>query len=100
MIKVNSWVKIHKIILKSEERSNNLPSDTKNVPLEMWLKGYLLNEGNIGDIVKIKTIAGRIEEGTLVDVNPSYKHNFGDFVPEILVIDQMVKHTLFGDEYD
>ena len=48
------WVRIHKIILNADERASNLPDDTQNVPLEMWDKGFLLNnQAKIGDMVEI-----------------------------------------------
>jgi len=99
-IEKNTWVQIHKILLNPAERTANLPEDTKKVPLEMWVKGYLLSSANIGDIVIIRTRTGRIEEGTLVAVNPSYMHNFGHFAPELLKIDDIVKSAVFGSEKD
>lgn len=98
MILKNSWVQITKEILKPDERAKNLPEPTKKVPLKMWVKGYLQNDANIGDSVKIKTITGRVETGVLIEKNPSYKHNYGNFVPEILEIDKIVKSTLFGGD--
>ncbi len=98
MIRKNSWVQISKEILKPHERASNLPEPTKKVPLVMWVKGYLLEDANINDFVKIKTITGRIETGYLLMENPSYMHNYGKFVPEILEIDRIVKETLFGGE--
>lgn len=98
MIKQGSWVSIHNIVLNSDERASHLPEDTKQVPLEMWTKGYLLNDANIGDMVEIETIVGRTEKGTLLEVNPSYKHNYGEFVPEILEIGKRLKKELFEGE--
>lgn len=100
LIKKGSWVQIHRIILKPEERAPQVPADTKKVPLEMWVKGFLCHDANIGDEVEIKTITGRIETGELVTENPSFKHHFGEFVPEILKIGEIVKNELFGDEID
>ncbi|MDD3842136.1 MAG: 2-amino-4-oxopentanoate thiolase subunit OrtA [Candidatus Izemoplasmatales bacterium] len=98
MILKNSWVQIHKILLLPEERTGSLPPDTKKVPFEMWDKGFLMNDAKMGDVVKIITITGRIIEGTLIAVNPSYMHNYGTFIPEILEIDKMVKTSLFGGD--
>ena len=49
MVKKGEWVRIHKVILKAEQRTGKLPEDTKKVPLEMWTKGYLLADAQIGD---------------------------------------------------
>jgi hypothetical protein len=98
MVKKNTWVQIKKVILKPEERTGNIPEDTKKVPFLMWVKGYLLTDAEMNDEVQIKTLTGRVESGTLVKINPAYMHTYGKFVPEILRIDQMVKDSLFGGE--
>ena len=97
MAKKNDWVQIHIDVLKPEERATNIPEDTRSVPLEMWVKGRLENEtAEIGEIVTITTKTGRRVEGTLCAVNPSFKHNFGDYVPELDEIEETVKSILFG----
>ncbi len=98
MIKKGEWVRIHKIILKSTERTAKLPEDTQKVPFEMWTKGFLLADAEIGDKVEIESIIGRHETGTLIEVNPYYKHNYGKFIPELLTIDKQVKEIVFGGE--
>lgn len=99
MIKKGSWVQIKKIILNPEQRANNLPEATKKVPLLLWVKGTLLTDSEIGNLVEIKTVTGRVETGELIEVNPSYLHNYGKYMPEIQEIDRIVKSTLFGDDY-
>ena len=98
MIKKGSWVQIKKIVLNPEERASNLPEATKKVPLLLWVKGHLIEDALMNESVKVKTLTGRIEEGELVALNPSYQHTYGNFIPEILEIDQIVKSTLFGSE--
>ena len=93
----NDWVQIHIDVLKPEERAANIPEDTRLVPLEMWVKGHLINErAEIGDAVTVRTKTGREVTGTLCAVHPSYHHNFGDYVPELDEIDETVKSILFG----
>lgn len=97
--KKGDWVRIHNIVLNSEDRSPNLPEDTKKVPLEMWDKGFLLNEGaNIGDMVEVESYIGRKVEGKLVEVNPFYDHDFGKCVPELLYIGRQLRGYLEGSE--
>lgn len=98
MVKKGKWVRIHSIILKAGERAPQLPDDTSSVPLEMWVKGYLLEDCEIGEIVDVETLTGRIVRGKLIEVNPSYKHDYGDFIPEILQIGISVRKILFGGE--
>ena len=98
MAKQGDWVRIHRVILAAEERTANLPEDTKKVPFEMWVKGHLLEDGEIGDEVRIKTVSGREEHGTLIEVNPQFDVNFGNFVPEVLEMDVRLRTALFGKE--
>ena len=100
MVTKNTWVQIKRIILTPENRAKNIPIDTSICPLTMWVKGFLLENANLGDEVSVKTVTGRIEFGTLEAVHPTYHHNYGEFVPELLVIDQMVKAVLFGGDSD
>jgi hypothetical protein len=82
-----AWVQIHRRVLDPEERSGRLPRETRDVPLEMWLNGFLLEAtAEIGDEVEIETAIGRRERGTLNLVNPGYSHSFGTTVPELLHI--------------
>jgi hypothetical protein len=86
------------VILPAEERTANLPEDTKKVPFEMWVKGHLLEDGELGDQVRIRTVSGREEHGTLIEVNPQFDVNFGAFVPEVLEMDVRLRTALFGKE--
>ena len=93
-----TWVEIHDIVLKPEERTGNLPEETKKVPLEMRLKGFLLEEAMLGDRVKVRTVTGRIVEGTLLKENPVYEHGYGEtFIPELLTIGQNLRAMLEVD---
>lgn len=98
MIKKGEWVRIHKNILEPSERAPQVPDDTKLCPLEMWDKGYLQVDAEMGDEVEIETVTGRKETGTLIEVNPYYEHDFGTFVPELLVIDKQVRDIVFGGD--
>lgn len=98
MIEKGTYVLIHRIVLEPEERAPQVPDDTKQVPLEMWVKGYLQENADLGDSVGIVTRTGRRETGTLQEANPYYKHDYGTFVPELLVINEQVRELLFGGE--
>lgn len=96
--KRGDWVRIHNVVLEVGQRATNIPEDTQNVPLEMWVKGFLLDEGaNIGDNVKVETYIGRTVEGKLLEVNPYYKHDFGKCVPELLYIGRQARELLSKD---
>lgn len=96
--KKGDWVRIHTIVLEVGQRATNIPEETQNVPLEMWDKGFLLEDSaNIGDKIKVETYIGRIVEGKLIEVNPYYQHDFGKCVPELLYIGRQAKELLSKD---
>ena len=93
--KQGDWVRIYNIVLEVGERSTDIPEDTQNVPLEMWDKGFLLDEeAKIGDKVKVETYIGRTVEGTLLEINPFWDHDFGKAVPELLYIGRQARELL------
>lgn len=96
MAKKGEWVRIHTVVLKAEERTAKLPDDTKGCDLEMWTKGTLQEDAEIGDVVTVETAVGRLVEGTLIEVGPYYTHSYGKFVPEIIGIDKQLRETVFG----
>lgn len=98
MAKKNDWVLIHRNILDPAGRAAAVPDDTRAVPLEMWVKGHLQQDAEMGEEVTVITRTGRTEHGRLLEVNPYYKHDFGEFVPELLVIDDQLRGILFGGE--
>ena len=96
--KRGDWVRIHTVVLEVGQRATTIPEDTQNVPLELWVKGFLLNESaNIGDKVKVETYIGRTVEGNLLEVNPYYEHDFGKCVPELLYIGRQARELLAKD---
>ena len=97
MIDKGTFVRIRRTVLQPAERSPNLPEDTKQVPLKMWVKGYLQEEADLFDIVTIKTTTGRIETGRLKEANPPYKHSYGDFVQEVLTLRDIINNDMDGD---
>lgn len=95
VIKAGSYVQVHKIELHPEDRTGKLPEDTKKVPLEIWTKGFLQGDAQIGEPVSIKTVTGRLVSGTMVAVNPTYDYGFGKtFVPELLQIGIQTREIL------
>lgn len=97
MAKKGDWVRIHTVVLKAEERTGKIPEDTKACDLEMWTKGFLQADAEIGDEVEIETASGRIEHGTLIEVNPYYTHSYGKFVPELIQIDKQLREIMGGE---
>jgi len=98
MIDKGRYVRIRKTLLKPNERSDNLPKETQMVPYKMWVKGYLLEEADLFDSVLIKTRTGRIESGILKEVEPPYKHSYGDFVPELSKVTDIIMSDFYGED--
>lgn len=94
MANKGDWVQVHEIVLKPEERPAHLPEDTKKVPLELWVKGFLEHDANIGEEVLITTLTGRKTKGTLIAVNPGYTYGFGNYVPELLRVGVQLRELL------
>jgi len=97
--KKGDYVQIHNIILEAGERSENLPEETKKVPLELKVRGFLINdEAKLNDQVTIETYIGRKLEGELIDISPTYEHNYGEVIEELLPVGRELKKMLEGSE--
>ena len=86
LIDKGTWVEIHQTVLPVGERAPQVPDDTRQVPLEMRVKGFLVAPAAIGEEAQIETSTGRQLSGTLIEVNPVYSHGFGSPVPELSAI--------------
>jgi hypothetical protein len=92
--KKETWVEIQNIVLEKGERAPQIPEDTRAVPLEMKVKGFLVHDAIVGQKAQIITAAGRRIEGTLVEINPSYTHIYGPPIPELSPIGGEVRAIL------
>ncbi|NIO07906.1 MAG: 2-amino-4-ketopentanoate thiolase [Deltaproteobacteria bacterium] len=77
------------------ERASHVPRDTQKVPLEMTVKGFLIEPAALGQEAEIVTQAGRRLRGTLTEVNPAYRHSFGPSIPELISVGREVRALLF-----
>ena len=92
--KKGQWAQIHKVVLQPADRAPQVPDDTKKVPLIMWVKGYLNADAAVGSECEITTVTGRIVNGILDEIEPSYTHDFGKYIPELDIIRDQVRKTL------
>ena len=86
LIDKGTWVEIHRIVLTPEERAPQLPEDTRRVPFEMRVRGFLAVAAHVGDEAEIITRAGRRLRGRLSEAMPAYDHSFGRPIPELAAI--------------
>mgnify|MGYP005832972089 CR=1 FL=1 len=91
MIRKGEYVEIKITALNKNERAENLPIDTKNLPYEGKIRGYLKSDSNIGDEVIIETPIGREVKGTLLGKVNSYEHSFGEPIRELIDIGKKIK---------
>ena len=92
--KKGQWVQIHNIVLEPSERAPQVPDDTKRTPLIMWVKGYLAADAEIGGECEVTTLTGRTVKGVLDEIEPSYSHDYGKYVPELGIIRDQVRSML------
>lgn len=89
-----TWVEIHNVVMQAGERAPQVPDDTRQVPLEMRVKGFLAESASIGEEAVIETPSGRRLRGILSEVNPAYTHSFGSPIPELSTIGNEVRTLL------
>ena len=77
------WVEVERTLLEPADRSENLPPETAEKPLRMWVKGFALGEAALGEEVTIETMTGRTVTGTLSTINPGYFITYGNPIPEL-----------------
>jgi 2-amino-4-ketopentanoate thiolase alpha subunit len=90
--KGGDWVQIHQLVLRQGERAPQVPQETQRVPLEMWVKGFLLNDqAQLNTIVAVRTLSGRELTGKLVAINPRHVFDYGNIQPELIGIGEKVR---------
>ncbi len=89
-----TWVQIQRIVLSQGDRAPQVPTDTQRVPLEMTVKGFLVEPACLGEEAEILTQVGRRVRGTLAEVNPAYTHSFGPPIPELTSVGHEVRAML------
>lgn len=88
------WVEVERVILEPAQRSKNLPPETAEQPLRMWVKGFALGEASLGEELAVETTTGRRVSGTLSAVNPGYFHTFGNPIPELVHVGKDLRERL------
>ncbi len=81
--RVGDWVEVEVKLLDPNDRSRNLPPETAEKPLMMWVKGFAEGEAGLGEALTIETITGRRVSGVLSAVNPGYHITYGAPIAEL-----------------
>lgn len=95
-VKKGDWVQIENVVLTAGSRAPQVPEDTQRCDLKLWVKGIAQHEGAIGGHMEVKTVTGRKAEGILTERNPGYKHDYGEFQPELLKVELQLKDLMEG----
>jgi hypothetical protein len=77
------WVEVEATLLDPADRSTNLPPETADKPLRMWIKGFALGEASLGEALTVETMTGRRVAGVLSAVNPGYFITYGNPIAEL-----------------
>lgn len=78
------YVQIVKTLAEAQDRISRLPLDTQSKPFTLLVKGIIMDDSN--KEVLIQTATGRKETGFIFRENPTFDHDFGHFVPEIITL--------------
>jgi len=85
---------VEEIVLNPNERASHLPDDTKAVPLKVWVRGFCMDDCDIGTQAEIKTVSGRLAKGTVTLEKPKYNHDFGEYIEELQNIGKQAREIL------
>jgi len=86
------------VILGVGERAPQVPADTAAVPLEMTVRGTLVEDlAEPGEVVTVETPAGRRLRGRLVGPEPAYDIGFGPPPPELRPVGPELRKILSGE---
>ena len=76
-----TWVEVERILAPAGERTLREPA---RPPQAVRVSGFLLEDAELGQQVRIRTIVGHEHAGKLRIENPGYGHSFGHTFPQIL----------------
>jgi hypothetical protein len=80
-----TWVEVERSLVSADRRLPLRPIDPAKLPSYLTrVSGFLLEDADLGQIVRIRTIMGKVHIGKLRIQSPSYGHSFGHTVPELL----------------
>ncbi|HPX92741.1 MAG TPA: 2-amino-4-oxopentanoate thiolase subunit OrtA [Bacillota bacterium] len=97
--KQGDYAVIQEVVLPVGQRAPQVPEDTAKTPLIAFTKGWIQeDEARAGERVHVKTMSGRTVEGTLTSRDLAPSHDYGDYVPELLVVHRQVRNILFGGD--
>ena len=73
-----TWVEVERVVARPGERVNG----PGHAPQVVRVSGFLLEDAELGQQVRVRTIVGLEHIGKLRIENPGYGHSFGHTFPE------------------
>lgn len=83
-----TWVEVERSLARPGERPAAPPRDMLHAQHVVRVSGFLLEDAELGQLVRIRTIVGNEHSGKLRIENPGYGHSFGNTFPELLKLSQ------------
>lgn len=93
-IAAGTWVELHAVVLAAGERAPQVPEETQRVPLELLVRGWLVEPAAVGEVATIRAPSGRRLRGRLVAVEPGHHHSFGPPVPALGTVGTELRRLL------
>ena len=78
-----TWVEVERVVARPGERAPGLLREPRP-PQVVRVSGFLLEDAELGQHVRIRTIIGNEHSGKLRIENPGYGHSFGHTCPELM----------------
>jgi len=80
-----TWVEVERVVARPGERAPGLLREPRP-PQVVRVSGFLLEDAELGQHVRIRTIIGNEHSGKLRIENPGYGHSFGNTFPEAMKV--------------
>jgi hypothetical protein len=77
-----TWVEVERVVTRPGDRIPGPLKDFMKPPQVVRVAGFLLEDAELGQHVRIRTIVGNEHTGKLRIENPGYGHSFCNTFPE------------------
>jgi len=81
-----TWVEVERVVSRPGDRIPSPGRDLLRSPQVVRVSGFLLEDAELGQNVRIRTIIGNEHSGKLRIENPGYGHSFGNTFPEAMKV--------------
>ena len=86
IIPKGTWVEVERALSPAAGGLAARPWISASPPQIVRVSGFLLEDAELGQQVRIRTIIGNVHAGKLRIQSPSYGHSFGHTLPELLKV--------------